>query len=121
MRCKQAFLAVGFLLSLFILRTNAGAAENGDKVKPGEFIIDHPTLINLGFEWLIQGDDNRNARVDVSYRKQGDTSGSRRCRSCACKASESIRTRACSTWSLRICLQAAFWIWSLIPRMRLGL
>src|SRR2546426_5837364 len=61
------------LLSLFSLRDSAGAAENGNKVKPGEFIIDHPTLINLGFEWLIQGDDNRNARVEVSYRKQGET------------------------------------------------
>jgi hypothetical protein len=28
------------------------------KVKSGE-LIDHPTLINLGFEWLIEGDDNR--------------------------------------------------------------
>src|SRR5207247_3852050 len=64
------------LLSLFSLRDSAGAAENGNKVKPGEFIIDHPThptLINLGFEWLIQGDDNRNAQVEVSYRKQGET------------------------------------------------
>ena len=51
----------------------AGAAESGVKVKPGELIIDHPTLINLGFEWLIQGDDNRNAQVEVSYRKQGET------------------------------------------------
>ena len=32
------------------------------KVEPGEFVIEHPTLINLGFEWLITGDDNRNAR-----------------------------------------------------------
>src|SRR5437667_11925401 len=61
------------LLSLFSLRDSAGAAENGNKVKPGEFIIDHPTLINLGFEWIIQGDDNRNARVEVSYRKHGET------------------------------------------------
>ena len=43
------------------------------KVGPGEFIVDHPTLINLGFEWLIEGDDNRNAQVEVSYRKQGET------------------------------------------------
>lgn len=43
------------------------------KVKPGEFVVDHPTLINLGFEWVIQGDDNRNANVAVSYRKQGET------------------------------------------------
>src|SRR5258706_8801990 len=42
------------------------------KVKPGEFVVDHPTLINLGFEWVIQGDDNRNAHVEVSYRKQGE-------------------------------------------------
>ena len=50
----------------------APAAEREIKVKPGEFIVDHPTLINLGFEWLIQGDDNRNAKVEVSYRKQGE-------------------------------------------------
>ena len=36
-------------------------------------IVDHPTLINLGFEWVIEGDDNRNAQVEVSYRKQGET------------------------------------------------
>src|SRR3970282_655445 len=35
--------------------------------------IEPPTLINLGFEWLIQGDDNRNASVAVSFREQGET------------------------------------------------
>ena len=30
-----------------------------------------PTLINLGFEWSIEGDANRNASVDLSYRKKG--------------------------------------------------
>ena len=60
-------------LGLFSFPHSACAAENGNKVQPGELIIDHPTLINLGFEWLIQGDDNRNAEVNVSYRKQGDT------------------------------------------------
>src|SRR6266581_3674083 len=58
-------------VALFLL--SAGAAVSEDKVKPGELIIDHPTLINLGFEWLIEGDDNRNAQVEVSYRKQGET------------------------------------------------
>src|SRR5207253_10559564 len=58
-------------LALFLL--SVGAAVNENKVKPGEFIVENPTLINLGFEWLIQGDDNRNAQVAVSYRKQGDT------------------------------------------------
>jgi len=51
----------------------AGQARAEDKVTPGELVVDHPTLINLGFEWLIQGDDNRNAQVTVSYRRQGDS------------------------------------------------
>ena len=38
----------------------------------GELLIEPPTLINLGFEWFIQGDTNRNASVAVSFRKQGD-------------------------------------------------
>ena len=42
-------------------------------VTPGEIVIDPPTLINLGFEWPIAGDDNRNAKVDVSFRKKGTT------------------------------------------------
>ena len=42
-------------------------------VKAGEFLVDRPTLINLGFEWMISGDDNRNSKVEVSYRKKGET------------------------------------------------
>src|SRR5580765_869198 len=49
------------------------AAAAGTAVTAGEFLVDPPTLINLGFEWFIQGDDNRNASVEVSYRKQGTT------------------------------------------------
>ncbi len=47
------------------------AAASDITVTPGELVIDHPTLINLGFEWVIDGDANRNASVKVSYRKQG--------------------------------------------------
>ena len=43
-----------------------------DRRSAGEFITEPPTLISLGFEWRIDGDDNRNARVEVSYRKQGE-------------------------------------------------
>jgi hypothetical protein len=39
----------------------------------GEFIVEPPTLINLGFEWKIQGDDNGNATVAVQYRKKGQS------------------------------------------------
>jgi hypothetical protein len=45
-----------------------------DKVKAESFIVEPPTLINLGFEWKISGDDNRNASVQVAYRISGTTS-----------------------------------------------
>jgi hypothetical protein len=48
------------------------SAKPTNKVSAGELVIDPPTLINLGFEWVIAGDDNRNASVDVSYRRKGD-------------------------------------------------
>ncbi len=47
------------------------AQSRDDRTTAGELIVDPPTLINLGFEWFIQGDDNRNASVAVAYRKQG--------------------------------------------------
>jgi hypothetical protein len=32
-----------------------------DKTTAGELITEPPTLLSLGFEWRIEGDDNRNA------------------------------------------------------------
>lgn len=49
-----------------------GTPPNPNAVSAAEFVIDPPTLINLGFEWFIQGDENRNASVAVSYRKKGE-------------------------------------------------
>lgn len=49
------------------------AAPGDARVTPGEFVVEHPTLINLGFEWHIDGDANRNASVEVSFRKPGET------------------------------------------------
>lgn len=37
----------------------------------GRFYVEHPTLLNLGFEWAIEGDANRNATVEVRFRKTG--------------------------------------------------
>ena len=52
-------------------------AQRGDApanaVSAGELVIEPPTLINLGFEWFVQGDDNRNAAVEVLFRQQGET------------------------------------------------
>src|SRR5262245_20529747 len=51
--------------------SGAPRAADTNAVTAGEFLVDPPTLINLGFEWFIDGDDNRNATVEVTYRKQG--------------------------------------------------
>lgn len=40
---------------------------------PGELVVEPPTLENLGFEWFIRGDANRNASVAVSYRREGSS------------------------------------------------
>ena len=62
------------LLALIALGFLAGAARADDKaVTPGAFIVERPTLLSLGFEWTISGDDNRNAAVAVTYRKAGES------------------------------------------------
>jgi hypothetical protein len=60
-------------LCLLCLFAAVAAEKPNLKTRPGELVIDPPTLINLGFEWIIEGDDNRNASVEVSYRKKGET------------------------------------------------
>src|SRR5262245_48420346 len=66
-RVVSSTIQGGPLLSLFA--SILGAA---DAVSPGRFLVERPTLICLGFEWQIAGDDNRNAVVEVSYRKFGE-------------------------------------------------
>jgi hypothetical protein len=56
------------LLIVWLASTDARAA---DRTTPRNFVVEPPTLVSLGFEWEIDGDDNRNAAVDVSYRKKG--------------------------------------------------
>jgi hypothetical protein len=70
---KATLLVALFALSVPGLGDRPAAQAVVVKVTPGELVVDHPTLINLGFEWVVQGDDNRNAHVEVSYRKQGET------------------------------------------------
>lgn len=41
-----------------------------DRTVSKDFIAEPPTLISLGFEWHIDGDDSRNAEVLVQYRKK---------------------------------------------------
>ena len=47
-------------------------AQQANLVKPGEFFVEPTTLHCAGFEWSIFDDNNRNAVVQVTFRKKGD-------------------------------------------------
>ncbi|MEZ6135722.1 MAG: right-handed parallel beta-helix repeat-containing protein [Pirellulaceae bacterium] len=49
------------------------AHAQGDATQAGTFTVEHPTLHNLGFEWSIAGDANRNATVTVRFRASGQS------------------------------------------------
>ena len=49
-----------------------------DKTSAKEFITEPSTLLSLGFEWRIDGDDNRNATVAVFISKERRTDVERR-------------------------------------------
>ncbi len=46
-------------------------ASAQDAVRPGELIVERTTLISLGFEWRVEGDENGNATARVQYRRAG--------------------------------------------------
>ena len=62
-----------FSSALLLLLLSASFGWAGDSTTTGELIIDPPTLMALGFAWPIEGDDNRDAHVSMSYRKKGET------------------------------------------------
>ncbi len=65
---------IRLLASILLIASVLSAMQSGkNAVVPGEFIVEPPTLMNLGFEWKIRGDDNRNATVAVQYRKKGQS------------------------------------------------
>jgi hypothetical protein len=57
---------------LFLLLLAATSALAQNATQAGKFHVEHPTLLNLGFEWPITGDANRNAAVSVEYRPVGE-------------------------------------------------
>lgn len=66
-RMLSTFFSVAFIVFL------PSPALAANTITPGKLIIEPPTLICAGFEWNVAGDDNRNAAVEVSYRKKGET------------------------------------------------
>lgn len=58
-------------LFIMLLLISPTSLQSQNTVHSGEFIVEQPTLENLGFEWYIEGDENRNATVKVEYRVAG--------------------------------------------------
>jgi len=57
------FFANVFFLQLKVLAQN--------ETIPGRITTPYPTIINLAVQWKIQGDDNQNGIVTVSFREKG--------------------------------------------------
>jgi hypothetical protein len=55
------------------LSISAAPAQAQDRTAVGQFTVEHPTMENLGFEWAISGDANRNAAVSVAFRRLGES------------------------------------------------
>ena len=64
--------AMRFVLPSFLLLAVVSAFAR-NSVQAGRFTVEHPTLHNLGFEWAITGDVNRNAGVSVQFRRAGES------------------------------------------------
>jgi hypothetical protein len=64
-------VATVLALAATSVTAQAPPRDGSDVATAGELIVEPPTLINLGFEWWIEGDDNRNASVAVSFRERG--------------------------------------------------
>ena len=59
-------------INLLVLVCYAQPAEKSTRA--GDVVVEPPTLICAGFQWKIEGDANRNASVEVAFRKEGDAS-----------------------------------------------
>src|ERR1700742_4946068 len=69
----RRLVAAGLLAtSCLAASASAAPARPQNSTTAGEFWAEPPTLISLGFEWRITGDENRNAKVAVTFRKKGE-------------------------------------------------
>ena len=69
---RRGRLVRGALAAAALHGALAGPASAEDRTTPGDASVEPPTLISLGIDWPIQGDDNRNASVEVDYRRVGE-------------------------------------------------
>jgi hypothetical protein len=69
---RKQLLVIAVLVFAFT-RSDAVLTAGANGLTLRDFVVEPATLINLGFEWFVDGDDNRNATVAVSYRRAGET------------------------------------------------
>ena len=64
----RTWLCLGWLGLLWWGEQTTSLVWAEDRVTLGQLVVEHPTLQNLGFEWPLSGDDNRNATCEVRFR-----------------------------------------------------
>ena len=69
---KQSPIAPSIRRLIVALSILSSLLQAQNAAKAGRFHVEHPTLLNLGFEWAIEGDANRNAAVTVQFRPVGE-------------------------------------------------
>ncbi len=70
---KKLFPVISLPILIFLF-VSLHAPQN--ETVPGEINTPYPTLTCLAIEWLIEGDNNFNGKVAVSYRKAGSANWS---------------------------------------------
>ena len=71
MRITRTVLSVAIVAAIALTHSARPSGQGANAIKAGELIVEPATLINLGFEWFVDGDANRNAAVSVAFRKAG--------------------------------------------------
>ncbi len=72
---RRAIPGLVLVVAVLLVDSGVGAAQPvrpGNRVVPGQIEV-VPTLVCIGLTWPIDGDANRNAIVNVTYRKTGES------------------------------------------------
>src|ERR1039458_8676217 len=70
-RLSMRMIAKSWLAIAVALACPALSWAGNDSQPVGDPVVEPATLRCLGAYWVIKGDDNKNAHVDVAYRKAG--------------------------------------------------